>query len=392
MGAFLEHFKSREISVVSKGRTRKRNFLEMVDAFCTLKLVQYFSKAELNQFRVYIKKLVIYHHDPPSKNAKIDWMLISQEAKITLARLLKCQDALSYLFQAIARENKKMKDLHGEGISNKYSIQKNKYSFCKDNLRDPLDPDWADVLYFHDALHLHMNRYRETSQQLCAAIIKPFENVKHTTINNWRYGKRYPRSTKSEEVLRRIEYRYQLPVGYFKSKLPPLIGGVVTIDLDEINVTERERLKWFLPKNFYEMEKKEQRDIVSWVNSNLLSGVTDYRKFQQKVTCQAFGIRFPRILKYLETLDTSDKQLKGWSSKHKLKNAVSELMPPHILANEMESLIKYKTSQLTPLGYLRKERWKKQTALMRLRNYGLMFGALTSPPDSAIRGLGMSID
>jgi hypothetical protein len=45
-------------------------------------------------------------------------------------------------------------------------------------------------------------------------------NFDHSTIRHWLQGSKAPRSVASMEVLARIERRYRLPAGCFKTKLP----------------------------------------------------------------------------------------------------------------------------------------------------------------------------
>jgi hypothetical protein len=71
-------------------------------------------------------------------------------------------------------------------------------------------------------LRLHTRRFGESYLLLHRAIIRPGESFHTDTLKGWASGRRVPRRASSMEVLGRIEKRYGLPNGYFKSKLPHL--------------------------------------------------------------------------------------------------------------------------------------------------------------------------
>ena len=84
----------------------------------------------------------------------------------------------------------------------------------------PFFTDWIEPGSFHESLALHMRRHGDTHWGLWRALIRPGETFDRTTIQSWTAGRRAPRSSKSLEMLARIEERYRLPAGHFRALLP----------------------------------------------------------------------------------------------------------------------------------------------------------------------------
>src|SRR5262245_9317370 len=104
---------------------------------------------------------------------------------------------------------------------------------------DPLYDNWEEPPTFHEALELHIRRHRDTSKTLQRAIVAPGDTFDWTTIRSWRRGEREPRSAGSRELLARIEARYRLPEGYFRSKLFHAARATTGLSLPGIRAAER---------------------------------------------------------------------------------------------------------------------------------------------------------
>lgn len=102
-----------------------------------------------------------------------------------------------------------------------------------------------------------------------------------------------PRSVISLEVLRRIERRYRLPEGYFTEKAANPVRAATGFDLDDVPASERRRLAWHLPDDFNSRPRHEQAEILDWVRTVVISGSTDYRRYQAAAMRQHFAVRFP---------------------------------------------------------------------------------------------------
>lgn len=159
----------------------------------------------------------------------------------------------------------------------------------------PLFEEWIDPTTFQEALALHMRRHGDSYWHLHRAVVRDDENLDRSTIRHWLQGSKTPRSVASMEVLGRIEKRYRLPAGYFKAKLPYQARSASGHILDDIGSAERRRLAWHLPDDFNTRPRQEQEEILEWVRRVVISGSTDYRRFQAAAMKQRYAIRFPGI-------------------------------------------------------------------------------------------------
>ena len=256
---------------------------------------------------------------------------------------------------------------------------------------EPLFDAWEDPATFTEALQLHMRRHGDTCWHLHKAIVRPGEAFNRKTIVVWFNGEKPPRSVQSLAILGRIERRYRLPTGYFKSKLPPTARAAKGHDVGkDIGDAERRRLAWHLPDDFNSLPFEKREEIIDWVRRVIISGTTEYRRFQAAAIKQRYAIRFPALTGRSispvwdiedEDPDTVDPDLLSGS-----------LDAPASLAAEMEGLVRFKTSTLTDLGFQRNGVWGDETAAQKIEHLGLMFGALSATPDDGVRGYGLPLD
>lgn len=68
-----------------------------------------------------------------------------------------------------------------------------------------------------------------------------------------------------------------LPRGMRSRKFPP---------------SERRRLAWHLPEDFRRRFPEDPAEILDWVRTVIISGSTDYRRYQAAAIRQRFGMRF----------------------------------------------------------------------------------------------------
>ena len=148
----------------------------------------------------------------------------------------------------------------------------------------PLYDEWLDPPIFQEALELHMRRHGDSYWHLHRAVVREDENLDRSTIRHWLRGSKAPRSLASMEVLGRIEQRYRLPAGYFKAKLPYQTRSASGHILADVGSAERRRLAWHLPDDFNARPRQEQEEILEWVRRVIISGSTDYRRFQAAAT------------------------------------------------------------------------------------------------------------
>lgn len=259
----------------------------------------------------------------------------------------------------------------------------------------PLFEEWLDPPAFSEALALHMRRHGDSYWHLHRAVVRDDENFDYSTIRHWLQGSKAPRSVTSMEVLARIEHRYRLPAGYFKAKLPHQTRSASGHILDDIGSAERRRLAWHLPDNFNMRSRDEQEEILEWVRRVIISGSTDYRRYQAAAMKQRYAIRFPGIT-YGQCEVANDSyrdQHEGYEgdgasfTDPDLMSGVIDAPP--VLAMEMAELIRFKTATLTAFGLQRNGVWGEETASQKIEHLGLMFGALAAHPRGPVRGYGV---
>lgn len=249
---------------------------------------------------------------------------------------------------------------------------------------EALFTDWIEPSSFHEALELHMHRHGDSCWHLWKAIIRPGDTLDHKTVESWVSGRRTPRSVVSLQMLSRIEHRYQLPDGYLRAFLPHQTRAPSGHKLEGVSTSEQRRLAWHLPDDFNDRSAKERSEILTWVREHILSGATDYRRFQAAASKQRYAVRFPTL-----------------TGRRPARNAMSEDTDPDVmaaavdappgLASELAELVRFKTATLTEIGFRRNGVWGEETSAQRIEHFGLMFGALAVSPKGVVAGFGVPL-
>src|SRR5690606_10439169 len=86
---------------------------------------------------------------------------------------------------------------------------------------EPSSPDYEDCEDFGAALGMQVHRFRENVPILVIALGSKGVSIDTATLYSWIKGDHLPRELFSLRVLELIEERYRLPMGYFRSKVPP---------------------------------------------------------------------------------------------------------------------------------------------------------------------------
>ena len=140
-----------------------------------------------------------------------------------------------------------------------------------------------------------MRRFGDSYWQLHRAIVRLNETFDSKTLLSWIQRERVPRSVASFDVLCRIEQRYRLPEGYFKAKLPHQARALYGHELGDISPAERRRISVHLPDDFSSLPFAEREEILDWVRRVIISGSTEYRRYQAAASKQRYAIRFPAV-------------------------------------------------------------------------------------------------
>lgn len=243
---------------------------------------------------------------------------------------------------------------------------------------------WEEPTTFAEALDLHMRRHNESAHRLWRAIVREGDKLDPATLINWRSGRKAPRSLTSLRYLERIEQRYALDHGYFQAKFPHRARAIARQGSAVAKDAEQRRLAWHLPDDFERRPRSQQAEILDWVRTTIVTGATDYRRFQRQAMKHRYGLRFPKLIarrpgKNHEPFETIDPELGN-----------GPLSAPRALVAEMRALLDFKTSTLTPPGYARRGVWGAETAGQKVEHLGLMLGALAASPRGPNKGLGLT--
>lgn len=257
---------------------------------------------------------------------------------------------------------------------------------------EPLTTTWDDPPGFPEAFKLHMERHGDTYWHLHRAIVKRGDRVNHKTFITWAKGTRMPRSVKSLEVLGRIERRYRLPTGYFKAKLSNAARAATGHNPVGISPSERRRIAWHLPDDFDQRSPSEREEILEWVRRVIITGSTDYRRFQAAAMKHRYAVRFPDVLQGTAIMARVAPAPSDFDDDDFAEIVSSAVDAPLRLWEEMADLLNFKTATLTAVGYQRVGVWGEETAAQKVEHCGLMFGALAASPRGAVRGLGVPLE
>ena len=257
----------------------------------------------------------------------------------------------------------------------------------------PISDTWDEPETFHEALVLHMRRHNDTWYSLHKAIVGPADNLDRKTLRFWINGQKYPRSSQSMEILARTERRYRLPKGYFKTKLSHPSRATHRPKIPGVTLAEQRRLAWHLPDDFADRSREEQGEILEWVRRVVISGATEYRKFQAAAMRHRYAVKFPVLESYKYSPNSSAEDR---GNIEPISEVDPELLSgtvaaPTLLSEEMTDLVKFKTSTLTRVGFQRNGVWCDETVSQKIEHLGLLFGALAASPRNAVRGFGVPL-
>lgn len=162
-------------------------------------------------------------------------------------------------------------------------------------------------------------------------------------------------------------------MGYFKEKLPHQSRAGVGYDVgDDVSPTERRRLSWHLPDDFNSLPEEKRAKILEWVRRVIMTGATDYRRYQALATKQRYAIRFPGV-----TYGGSHRPMA--LRRKVVEECKNELEDPDMLSGvidapahlglEMANLMSFKTVTLTEVEYKRNGVWGEETASQKLESW-----------------------
>ncbi len=397
-------------------------FRRKIDAFCQLRLTSHMAADDLSRLTAYMHTLIQSREPAPRVSGKTDWDVVAAVCGIGPELLATNERQIDPAFDAIARwiratrisdetpvpefhpTQQKPKKKAAPKVTRPASqvLGKTKYAppaiaaFAKMTLEFPeaLFEVCEDPSDFSQALQLQLRRHGDTYWTLHRGITGPDDVTDKNTVLSWIEGRRIPRTTDSFEILARIERRYRLPAGYFKAKLPHPSRSVSGFELSGVEPAERRRIAWHLPENFNTLPFRKREEIVDWVRRVIISGTTDYRKYQAVAARQRYAIRFPGVSYGGRAPRDGKITVPGnyeetWVEDPDVQSGV--VKAPPALATEMADLVRFKTSALTSVGFQRNGVWGEETASQKIEHLGLMFGALAAAKDGEVKGYGVPL-
>lgn len=416
---------------MTKHDLSSRHFQRKISEFCELRIAPITSKRALENIRPFLISLIIYRKSPPLLNGHIDWTMISQACGIEAELTVELKKQLRLGLDAIIRwlgappAAEERLPPKSKARANKIALAKN--AACEPSTRKPqraatdgasarsastqrgpapkpispfpqaLFEATEDPASFQDALIYHMRRFSDTYWQLYRAVVHLNETFDNKTLLSWIQGERVPRSVASFNILRRIERRYQLAEGYFKEKLPHQARSLYGHELGDISPAERRRISLHLPEDFNSLPFTKREEILDWVRRVIISGSTEYRRYQAAASKQRYAIRFPGVTYGSSFLSSRSVAAAAGAN----QNVAAEIVDPDLLsgvvdapprlAMEMADLIRFKTSTLTAIGFQRNGVWGEETASQKIEHLGLMFGALAASPNGVVKGFGVPV-
>lgn len=214
--------------------------------------------------------------------------------------------------------------------------------------------------------------------------MRPGESFNRKSLQDWAAGRKTPNSLLSFEMLTRIEHRYRLPEGYFRAKLDIVGRAPRRHDLAALSAVERRRLSWHLPGDFDRRPTAEQAEILEWVRTVVISGSTDYRRYQMEAMKVRFALKFPPLASLRRHSEFADDEA--------LRTITGTRAAPPGLVRELADLVRFKMATLTEIGVQRNGVWNEETAAQKIEHLALLFGALSADATSPVRGAGVAVD
>jgi len=359
----------------------------MIELFCERRLASVLPADVTLALQGYLVGLLARREFPPYRGTQIDLAVVAAALSVEVTQLRSAKAQLRPIFDAVSRsvaeaELRPRVVERNKAKKKSPSPQKVRKSVSKPlkpivEFPEPLESTWDEPEDLGTALRLHATRHGETIHHLYRAVVRPKDGLNRSTLISWARGAKAPRSVISLEVLRRIERRYQLPEGYFAEKVANPVRAATGFDLDGVSASERRRMAWHLPDNFNSRPRHEREEIIDWVRNVIISGSTDYRRYQAAAMRQHFAVRFAGI---------STPRRKSSTAKGPDDSGVIDA--PAQLNAEIAELLKFKTSTFAAFGLQRNGVWGEETASQKIEHFGLWFGAFAAPIESDVRGFG----
>lgn len=261
-----------------------------IKEFCEGELTSVLTAREAKAMQRSLTRLLALGQLPPRRGRGVDIAAMARSAGIDTDRLQAARKMLWPLLRALVETTVD----NGVMPESDIPVRKRRGPMPRVVVEfpEPVETEWAESNEFGAALRLHARRHGESIYHLYNAVVRPEDGVNRSTLIGWGRGARMPRTVTSLEILGRIERRYRLPAGYFRRFMGNAPRAASGHALKDISPSERRRLAWHLPEDFNRRTPEEQAEILDWVRSVIISGSTEYRRYQAAAIRQRFGMRF----------------------------------------------------------------------------------------------------
>lgn len=241
----------------------------MITNFCRLRLAKVLEESERSAVCKYLTDLLELLASAPYRGRWIDWAQVAIAAGIEKDRLQAARHHLQPVFDAVSRgvamqdvalslrtppedilaaELPKKRSARREALEDRQAPRKRgpkPKAIVK--LPEPLWTEWEEPETLSEALNLHMRRHGDTVRHLFLAVDRNGNANDQRTLMKWCTGQLLPRTVQSLAVMAKVQRRYRLPAGYFKSKMPNRGRATYAHGLEDISAHERRRLAWHGP-------------------------------------------------------------------------------------------------------------------------------------------------
>lgn len=369
----------------------------VVTQFCKQRLTGVMPAPDVHALHRYLVELLARQEYPPYRGSRLDLRAVAGTLAIDADRLMSVRPHVQPIFDALARAIAEA-DLRATGSADRVPTQLRDRMIIAEASSTgaatatkrrgrpkkapvespaPVASTWDECEDFGSALQQQVKRHGETLHGLYDAIIRPEDKFDRSTLRAWARGAKVPRSVTSIDILNRIERRYRLPEGYFSQKIVNPARASSGHDLRNVSPSERRRLAWHLPDDFNWRPRAEQDEILEWVRTVIISGSTDYRRYQAAAMRQRYAVRF--------SYAAGPRQKMAGP---RAPDEAGVIDAPARLDRELTDLLRFKTSTLAAFGLQRNGVWGEETASQKVEHFGLWFGAFAAPPTSEVRGFG----
>ena len=277
----------------------------MLDAFLRRRLQSMLTPGEHDAILAYLGDLLAAGHFPAYRGRWFDTEAFSLGSGVPAERLKTLRADLQPLCDAVCRaaaDRRPGRDCRPGGVARVADVPP-----VGERIRRGRRPSTGgeaegggvgeagtEPVGFAETLRVHMERNADSVSALHCALVREGVAPSLGTLLGWSRGISTPRNASSMITLGAIERRYGLQPGLFARLLGrEPSGGSTTGAMDgPLSPSERRRLAWHLPHDFSRRSPMERAEILAWVREVVISGATDYRRFQAAAMKTRYALRF----------------------------------------------------------------------------------------------------